>query len=250
MDILYSILLFILGSLFTSFYQLVAQRIPMGETIGGRSHCDQCHETLKMMDVIPILGYILNRGRCPKCHTKISICYPIYEILGGLIFMFTYLYVGFSLEMIIIYVMYSVFFIESISDQKHMIVLDRIWMIGIIPLIVFRIIQGEWKTYLLSSVILFLTLYLISYVSAKIYKREALGGGDVKLYIFIGWLLTLTQGFLSLFLASILGLIYGMIKLRNKSKEFALVPFISMGVFIAYFYGDTLIQGYLKLLGM
>ena len=90
-----------------------------------------------MMDVIPILGYILNRGRCPKCHTKISICYPIYEILGGLIFMFTYLYVGFSLEMIIIYVMYSVFFIESISDQKHMIVLDRIWMIGIIPLIVF-----------------------------------------------------------------------------------------------------------------
>lgn len=250
MDILYSILLFLLGSLLTSFYQLVGSRLPNKETILGRSYCDQCHHELTIIDVIPILGFLLQKGRCRSCGRKIAICYPIREILGGLIFVFTYVYVGFSLEMIIILVMFSVLFIESISDQLHMIVLDRIWIIGTFPLIVIRIIEGEWQTYLLSSCVLFATLYLISYLSSKIYKREALGGGDVKLYFFIGWLLTLTQGFLSLFLASILGLVYGMIKVRKKSKAFALVPFIALGVFIAYFYGDVLIEGYLNLLGM
>jgi prepilin signal peptidase PulO-like enzyme (type II secretory pathway) len=164
--------------------------------------------------------------------------------------MVSYLYAGFSLELIVILIMFSVFFIEAISDQKHMIVMDRVWMIGVVPLMIIRIIEGEWKTYLLSSAVLFITLFLISYIFSKIYKREALGGGDVKLYFFIGWLLTVEEGFLSLFLASILGLIYGMIKVRMKSKEFALVPFIAMGVVIAYLYGDTMIEGYLKLFGM
>ena len=161
-----------------------------------------------------------------------------------------YLYQGFSLDSFIILIMYTVFYIESRSDQKHMIVIDRIWMIATIPLIIMRIIQGTWLTYLISSTILFTTLFLIAYISSKLYHREALGGGDVKLYFFIGWLLTLTQGFLSLFIASILGLIYGMIKVKKKSEVFALVPFIALGVIISYFYGDWLIESYLNLLGM
>lgn len=250
MDIFYSILMFILGTLLTSFFQLISERIPKKESIMGRSHCDSCHETLKWVDVIPLFGYLIRRGKCQLCHHKISWCYPVYELFGGLIFLFTYLYTGFQLETFIILILYSVFFIESQSDLKHMIVIDRIWMIGTLPLIIFRIIEGTWKTYLLSSLVLFTTLFLIAYISSKIYKREALGGGDVKLYFFIGWLLTITQGFLSLFLASILGLIYGMIKVKKKSKVFALVPFIALGVVIAYFYGNELIEGYLKLLGM
>ncbi len=250
MDILYSVLFFLFGALLTSFYLLVGQRIPVGKTILGRSMCDRCHQTLRMIDIIPIFGYLVNKGRCSHCHQKINYCYPLYELLGGLIFMVSYLYAGFSLELIVILIMFSVFFIEAISDQKHMIVMDRVWMIGVVPLMIIRIIEGEWKTYLLSSAVLFITLFLISYIFSKIYKREALGGGDVKLYFFIGWLLTVEEGFLSLFLASILGLIYGMIKVRMKSKEFALVPFIAMGVVIAYLYGDAMIEGYLKLFGM
>lgn len=250
MDIFYSIMMFIMGALLTSYFQLVAERVPKKESIMGRSHCDHCHEKLKWVDVIPIFGYLINRGKCSSCKQKIAWCYPIYELFGGLIFLFTYLYTGFQIETWIILIMYAVFFIESQSDLKHMIVIDRIWMIGTIPLIIFRIIEGTWKTYLLSSLVLFVTLFLIAYISSKIYKREALGGGDVKLYFFIGWLLTLTQGFLSLFLASILGLIYGMIKVKKKSKVFALVPFIALGVVIAYFYGNELIDGYLNLLGM
>ena len=250
MIIFYSILMFILGALFTSFFELIADRIPKKESILGRSHCDQCHETLKWIDIIPVFGYIIRRGKCSSCEKKIPLCYPLLEFLGGLIFLLTYLYQGFSLESFIILIMYAVFYIESRSDQKHMIVIDRIWMMGTIPLIVIRIIQGSWLTYLISSTVLFAVLFLIAYISSKLYHREALGGGDVKLYFFIGWLLTLTQGFLSLFIASILGLIYGMIKVKKKSEVFALVPFIALGVIISYFYGEWLIESYLNLLGM
>jgi len=242
--------MFILGALLTSFFELLADRIPKKESIMGRSHCDQCHETLKWVDILPIIGYFIQKGKCASCGRKISFCYPLLELLGGFIFLFTYLYQGFSLDSFIILIMYTVFYIESRSDQKHMIVIDRIWMIATIPLIIMRIIQGTWLTYLISSTILFTTLFLIAYISSKLYHREALGGGDVKLYFFIGWLLTLTQGFLSLFIASILGLIYGMIKVKKKSEVFALVPFIALGVIISYFYGDWLIESYLNLLGM
>ena len=134
--------------------------------------------------------------------------------------------------------------------MKYTIVIDRVWMVGAIVLIAIRIIQGTWLTYLLSSSILFVSLFLIAYLASKIYHKEALGGGDVKLFVFIGWVLTITQGFLSLFIASILGLIYGIIKLKKKSQAFALVPFIALGVVISYFYGDMLIEAYLSLLGM
>ncbi|MDY0294951.1 MAG: prepilin peptidase [Acholeplasmataceae bacterium] len=250
MEIFYAVITFILGALLTSFYQLIAERIPKKESLMGRSHCDQCRETLKFIDVLPIIGYLINKGKCRSCRKKISPCYPMYELIGGLIFLLTYLYVGFSYEMLIIITMYSVFFIEAISDLKHTIVIDRIWMIGVIPLIIIRILENTWKTYLLSSLVLFASLFIIAYLSSMFYKKEALGGGDVKLYFFIGWLLTLTQGFLSLFLASILGLIYGMIKLKKKSQAFPLVPFIAYGVVISYFYGDALIQAYLNLFGM
>ena len=90
-----------------------------------------------------------------------------------------------------------------------MIVLDRIWIIGIIPVIAIRIIQGEFFTHLISSAVLFSILFLIAYLSQKIYKKDALGGGDVKLFIFIGFILTLGQGLLALFLTSLFGFIYG-----------------------------------------
>ncbi|MDO9628820.1 MAG: A24 family peptidase, partial [Acholeplasmataceae bacterium] len=113
-----------------------------------------------------------------------------------------------------------------------------------------RIIQGEFLTYLLSSAVLFSILFLIAYLSQKIYKKDALGGGDVKLFIFIGFILTIGQGLLALFLTSLFGFVYGMIKLRKKHQEFPLVPFIFLGVMISYLYGQDIINWYLSLLRM
>jgi leader peptidase (prepilin peptidase) / N-methyltransferase len=250
MTILYTSLIFIFGSLLTSFYLVLGERLPKNDSINGRSHCDTCHHELRWIDIIPIFGYLINRGKCHFCKTKIPICHLILELLGGALFSISYVIYGFSFELAILLIFISVFMIESVSDQKYMIVLDRIWMIGIIPLIIIRIVQGEFLTYLISSAVLFSILFIIAYLSQKIYKKDALGGGDVKLFIFIGFILTLGQGLLALFVTSLFGFIYGMIKLRTKHQEFPLVPFIFIGVMISYLYGQDIINWYLSLLRM
>ncbi|MDX9691708.1 MAG: prepilin peptidase, partial [Acholeplasmataceae bacterium] len=205
MEILISIYIFIIGMLLSSFYGVLAMRIPNKESILGRSYCPKCQHQLKFIDVLPIIGYVINKGRCRDCKESIPIIYLIIEIFGGLLFLGSYLLYGLSLTFIVAIILISVLLIESISDIEQFIVIDRIWMIAIVPLIVIRFIEKNILTYLLSSFILFSVLYLVSYLGEKVFKKEALGGGDIKLYIFIGFILTWQQGLLSLFLASFFG---------------------------------------------
>ena len=235
--------------LLTSFYGVVAMRILNKESIFGRSYCPSCKKNIKFIDVLPLVGYIINKGKCRSCQSKISMIYPITEVLGGLIFLGAYLLYGFSLTFLIAAILISVLIIETISDLDQLIVIDRIWMIGIVPLIIIRIIQGNILTYLLSSVILFLLLYLIAYLGSKALKKEALGGGDIKLYAFIGFVLTWQQGLLSLFIASFLGLIYALFT-KKKEKMLPLVPFIFLGVIISFTVGQEMIDWYLNFLRM
>jgi len=249
MEILISIYIFIMGMLLSSFYGVLAMRIPNKESILGRSYCPKCHHQLKFVDVLPIVGYLVNKGRCRDCKEKIPMIYVWIELIGGLLFLLSYVLFGFSINFFISIIMISVLMIESISDIEQMIVIDRIWMIGIIPLIIFRVIEKEILTYLLSSFILFALLYAISYIGSKVFKKEALGGGDIKLYIFIGFILTWQLGLLSLFLASFFGLIYGMI-FQRLNKIIPLVPFIACGVLISFLYGQHMIDWYLNFLRM
>ena len=250
MIIFYSIFIFILGALFTSFYQVIADRIPNHESINGRSYCPSCHHQLRMIDILPIFGYLMNLGKCHFCQERIPISHLIMEMIGGLLFLGSYLVLGFTLEFMASIIMISVLLIESMSDQKYKIVLDRIWMIGIIPIIIIRIIQGDFLIYLLSSLVLFSTLYLLALLGRVIYKKEAFGGGDIKLYLLIGFCLTLQQGLLSLFIASLFGFIYGISRKNKMNHEIALVPFLFIGVLVSYFYGNVMIEWYLNLLGV
>lgn len=250
MTLMYSILIFILGALFTSFFQLVAERIPNHESINGRSYCPHCHHQLRFIDILPILGFLLNKGKCHFCKMPIPISHLILEIIGGALFVFAYLNIGLQLDLVVALIMISVLFAESIADARFMIVIDRIWMIGIVPIIAIRIIQGNFFEYGLASLVLFAILYMFAYIGRKIYHKEAFGGGDVKIYLFIGFCLTYQLGILSLFLASLFGLIYGIIKRKSGSSEIALIPFIFVGVFIAYFYGELIMTWYLNLLGV
>lgn len=250
MTLTYSILIFILGALFTSFFQLIAERIPNHESINGRSYCPQCHHQLRWIDILPVFGYLLNKAKCHFCKMPIPISHVLLEIFGGALFVFAYLMIGFQLELIVVLIMISVLLVESISDAKFMVVIDRIWIIGIVPLIVIRIIQGQFFDYGLSSIILFAILFMFAYIGKIMYHKEAFGGGDVKIYLFIGFVLTYQLGILSLFLAALFGLIYGVARRKTVGSEIPLIPFIFAGVFIAYFYGEFIMSWYLNLLGV
>ncbi len=216
----------------------------------GRSYCPECHHELRLVDVLPVLGYVINRGKCHFCGKKIAINYLLIEIFGGAMFVASYLLIGLEWELVVALIMISVLIAESISDYRSMIILDWIWIIGIIPLMIFRLIQGDFWIYLLSSAGMFGLMLLLALFGKWVFKKEAIGGGDVKLYLFIGFCITIWQGLLSLFLASLFGLIYALTRKNRQNRILPLVPFILLGTIVAYFFGQALIDWYLLLLGV
>jgi leader peptidase (prepilin peptidase)/N-methyltransferase len=250
MTILYSVLMFLFGITFASFCHVVAFRVPKGESIGGRSHCPACDHELRFIDVFPLLGYFINRGRCHFCRAKIPFLHVLVELTGGILFTASYLFAGFTLELPVLLVMVCVLLTESITDFGQMVVLDRIWIIGLVPLVVIRLIQGTFFPHLLSSAVLFGTMFLFGLLGKLVFKKEALGGGDIKLYAFLGFCLTIWNGLLSLFFAALAGSVFGLLARYKSGRVMALVPFIFFGVLVAYFFGDIIIAWYLNLLGM
>ncbi len=249
MHIFYIIMSFMLGATFMSFGMLISSRLPKKQSIMGHSMCDHCHKPIGFLYVIPFLGYFFSLGRCHNCHQKISICYPIIELSAGLYFILAYLILGISYELPVMWILMIVLAIESRVDIKHQIVLDSVWMVGFILLLAIRIFQGQIMPYVISSMVVFGILLLLSYITGKIFKKETLGGGDIKLYLFIGMLLPIWQNLLSIFFASIIALVY--IIIRKKYNDYvAFVPFISVAVLISYLYGQDIINWYLSLIGM
>ncbi len=249
MYILY-LLIFFLGATLSSFFFLVGERIPQHKHITGRSFCNYCKHKLRFVDELPIIGYIINLGKCHYCKKPISIYYLLYELLGGLLFVFSYIILGFKLELIIAITLISVFLIETISDILYQIVLDKVWIIGSVIVVIVRILQGEFLTYIFSALFLFSFMFLIAYLGKKVTNKEALGGGDIKLFFFIGLTITVWNGLLALFFASIIALIFAILFKKSKKDYLPLVPFIFIGTFITYFYGDIIISWYLNLFGM
>ncbi len=244
-----TIFVFLFGALFTSFYTLIGMRIPNKASIHGRSQCDQCQEVIPWYALIPIFGWFIVKGKCVKCKTRISIKYPIYEITGGLLFSVGYFVLQSNL---IEFAAYSVFIslmiIVTVSDIEYQIVPDIILLIFLPLILTLRIaepIEG-YLNVLLGGFLGFLFMFLIAWYGQKRFKKEALGGGDIKLYFLIGLFLGARIVFLSLFFASLLGIILGRIVMK-KMNPIPFVPFIFFGSILAYFFGYTLLDWYMGL---
>jgi len=248
MSVVYALLFFFSGTLFASFAFVLADRIPAHETILGRSRCDSCRHPLRLFEVLPLLGYLLVRGRCRHCGAKVSFTHVLVELAGGLLFAACYLHAGLTLETVAAVVLVFVMSVESLSDLRAQVVIDRIWIAGIVPVAVIRLLQGDLLPHLFASGVLFLAMAAIGLLGRIAFKKEALGGGDVKLYLFIGFVLTWDEGLLSLFLASFAGFLFGVLG-KRRGVEIPLVPFLFAGVLAAYFWGSDLFAWYLRLLG-
>lgn len=251
MDILYYILIFYLGAIFASFANVLGIRLPNKEVITGKSYCDFCRSKLRLLDVLPIIGFLFNRGKCYKCKHKISIIYPLFEIIGGTLFLVSfYLINDFNWELLLAFTLITVLLIETISDIYHQIVIDSVWIIGVFIIAGIRLIQGQFLNYLISAAILFAILLILAIVGKLIFKKQALGGGDIKLFIFIGFSLTIYEGLLALFLAALIGLIFALIYQIRLGREMPFIPMISIATIICFWFGTDIINWYLNLLGM
>ena len=249
MDMMYTIVFGIFGLVFGSFYNVVGLRIPKGESIvNPPSHCTSCGKRLTAFELIPVLSYLIQRGKCKGCGVKVSPIYCFTEIVTALLFALCYVKFGFTAELAVALLFVSLLVIINVSDIAYMLIPNKILLFFLPFLIVSRIVSPlePWWDSLLGAVIGFSILLLIAVVS-----KGGMGGGDIKLFFLIGLVLGTIHTLLTLFLASVVGMIVGIIvlKVRGQGRKTP-VPFgpsIAVGALLAYFYGDQLIEWYWQL---
>ena len=237
------ILSFILGTILGSFYLVLATRLPNKEDVlTSRSRCDVCKKTLKWYNLIPLLSFIFQRGRCTSCGKKISSEHFFVELFTGLLFLLTSIYFPFGYNYLVGLVIVSLMIIIFISDFKYMIILDSPLITSIILIIILKFIYFDIKTVfisILSGIILFLVMFLIEKLGTLILKKDSLGGGDIKFSFIIGLSLGINLGIVSLVLSTFLALPYALASVKiMKKHELPYGPFLAGALFIVFFHLD------------
>ena len=249
MEFVIMFLFFIYGLVFGSFFNVVGLRIPKGESIiRPPSHCTVCNRNLTVKDLVPVFSFVFLKGKCRGCGTKIHWVYPVMELVTGLLFAFAYYQLGFDLELAVALFFISLLVIVTVSDIAYMLIPDKILLFFLIPLIVLRVFEplNPWWDSIVGAVVGFGVLFLIAIVS-----KGGMGGGDIKLFFVIGIVLGWVPTLLTLFLASIIGTVIGVISLRRtKQSRKTPIPFgpsIAIAAIISYFYGEMLVDWYVNL---
>lgn len=247
MNIIIAIYIFIIGTIMGSFFNVVAHRLSNNESIiKPGSHCESCQHLLKWYELIPIISFLIQGGRCRQCHTKLSWWYPLIEIITGLFYLFSYLYFGLSPDFFISLVISSVLVITCITDFNYLIILDEPLVIGSILIIIITLITSglvDTLIAILSGLLLFFFMLLVKILGDKAFKRESLGGGDIKLSFFIGLSLGYKLAFVNLVLASLLTLpiaFYYLVKYKDREVPFG--PFLIISNFIIFVLASPILE--------
>ncbi|MBE5105628.1 prepilin peptidase [Bacillus thuringiensis] len=220
------------GMVFGSFFMLIAMRVPLGESIiTPRSHCHYCKYVLKPKELIPIISFCIQRGRCTNCKRKIPIMYVVFECITGSIFLLTLYMIGMERELITILSLFSLLLIISVTDYIYMLIPNRIliWFALLLIIECIFVPLVTWIDSIVGSGIIFILLYCMQ----KVYP-EGLGGGDIKLLSLLGYIMGMKGIFMTLFLASCFSLCFfgiGIVLKRIEArKPIPFGPFISLGV--------------------
>ena len=249
------IIIFTFGLCIGSFMNVCIYRLPAKKSIVfPGSACPDCGTSIRAYDNIPVFSYIWLKGRCRHCSTRIPLRYVTVEIMGGAFAVLAYLKFGFTWEALIYYGFVAALLIITFIDIDFQIIPDIISLPGI-PLgfaASFAIPGVTYKASLIGILVGGGMLYLIAWGYQLVTKKEGMGGGDIKLLgmigAFIGW-----QGVLfTIFVASAVGTISGLLVMLHQKKGLKLAipfgPFLSIGAIAYVFMGSALITWYFNLL--
>ncbi len=240
------ILLFIAGLIVGSFLNVAIYRIPRGmSVIRPRSICPACRAKIPFYDNIPVISYIILRGRCRQCKAKIPYTYPAIEIVTAMMFLANYYYFGRSLQLLSGIILVSALIAVSAIDIQFKIIPNAItWPMAVVGLALSIISDPlRWWFPLAFGAGAFAFMLIIH----LIYPR-GMGMGDVKLALMVGTFLT-SSVIPALFIGFLLGSVYGLAMILAKKKKLKQTipfgPFIALGSIIALFWGPYIINWYL-----
>ncbi len=249
MDIYYSGLCFVFGLVLGSFYNVVGLRIPQHTFLSSsRSVCPACNHILKWYELIPVLSFLIQRGKCRQCQQSISYLYPTVELITGLSFLLSYLHLGITLDLWITFSLISLFSIILVTDLRFMIIPNKILLFFLPVFILFRICQPlePWWSGITGAIAGYGIIALIIILS-----RGGMGAGDMKLFGLLGLLLGFPNILLAFFMAILIGLLSSSVILFKRGctekQEVAFGPAIVSGAIITFLFGDNLIGAYMNL---
>ncbi len=256
------LLSFIWGTIWGSFYNVCIYRIPNGiSIISPPSHCPRCGHKLRWYDNIPIISYILLRGRCRYCGAPISPRYPLIEAATGLISVLTFAKMGLTLHYLIYFFYFGCLLVVSAIDWDTFTIPDSISLsliaAGLI-LVVFGLIPVTLTEGLVGALIGGGLPFAVALIFEKLKKMEnpALGGGDIKLLTAIGLFQGAYGVLFTLILGSLLGIVIGypVVKIMEKRVDeeelkdnlyIPFGPFISAGAFLTFLIGVDKLASFL-----
>ena len=265
------LIIVIFGILIGSFLNVCIYRIPKGENVTTtRSHCMACGNVIKWYDLIPVISYILLRGKCRFCKTKLSVQYPIIEILNGLLYLLIAAVAGINIKSVLTMFLTSALIVIAVIDWRtYEIPFGLNVFIGLLGVAATAFdlakTHGMWdysretnsaRGAFFSWMPLTLSDHLIGAVAVSGFllilylatKGRGIGGGDIKLMaaagLFLGW----KNCILAFVIGCILGSIIHLIRMKVSKQDHVLAfgPYLAAGIFIASLWGENIVNSYLS----
>jgi leader peptidase (prepilin peptidase)/N-methyltransferase len=282
-EILEGIYIFAVGAAIGSFLNVCIGRWPEGlSVVRPRSRCPKCGHQIKASENIPILSWLMLRGRCSNCHERISIQYPIVELLVGLIWLDAYGHLGMSFTAFRAAVFVTVLLGIAITDAKHFVIPDGFTVFGLFFILLTSFIAlylresepfaGPWDA-ILGMCVGAGAISIVGWLGEVWLKRPAMGFGDVTLMAVVGAAVGPVRSLLTIFIAAVLapiillGIVYplsargladdkGQTELALevgggwRKRELPFGVFLAPAALIALVHGDAIIAWYLRVSGL
>lgn len=250
MDLPIIIMIFLLGLCVGSFCNVLIYRLPRGEEfVRTPSHCMSCGHGLKWYELIPVLSWIAQGGKCRKCGVKLSAQYPIVEALNGIMWLLTgILFRGDWLTVGLYCGLFSLLMVLSVIDWRTFIIPNginlAIFLLGLVRLVTDL---ENWLLYLIGMLAVSLVFLLLHVLTAG----NGLGMGDVKLVAAAGLLLGWQKMLLAVLVGSVAGAIIHSVRMKyGADRKLAFGPYLAAGIWLSALVGQPLISAYLSLFGL
>ncbi len=249
-----TIFFFLLGTVVGSFANVCIYRMPRNLSILlPSSRCPSCGTPIRFYDNIPILSYLILRGRCRNCGWRIPIRYPLVEFLNGVCFVAVFMRYGLTPEGLFFMAFFTALIVITFIDLDFQIIPDRITLPGtavgllagglFLPDCFQRGLPLGWVQSLVGALVGFGVFYLIAVVS-----RGGMGGGDIKMMAMVGAVTGFKGVFLTTFLGSLTGSFVGIglmaFKGKGRKTKIPFGPFLALGAAVTILFGEEILRWY------
>ncbi len=255
------ILTYVIGAVIGSFMNVCIYRLPRNlSIISPSSRCPSCQSPVRPYDNIPIISYMILKGRCRDCGTPISFRYPLVESLNAIMYTLIIWRFGLGWHIPFMFAFISGLIVITFIDLDFQIIPDSITLTGIpIGLIASTItipdpFSREHPVGFINSLIGIVSggglFYLIAILGEKAFGQEAMGGGDIKLMAmvgsFLGWKSIILTTFAASLTGSVVGIMYMIIKGKGRGMKIPFGPFLALGAIVSLFFGQEILAIYLR----